>query len=92
LHHKKTKNMLSYEDFYNRVWNYYISESDVSYDYRERNQDFIRTVTFSTYREYEKYNTSEIVYAKMLKILFNNLFLFKADNFDNGEIRDFNQE
>jgi hypothetical protein len=33
--------MLDYEDFYRHVWNFYISESDVSFDYREVN-DFAR--------------------------------------------------
>jgi hypothetical protein len=84
--------MLNYEDFYDRIWNYFISESDVSFDYREKNQDFLRTVTFSMYREYEKHNINELVYAKLLKTFFSNLFLFKADNFDSGEIRDFNRE
>lgn len=83
--------MLDYEEFYNRVWNYLISESDVSYDYREKNQDFIRTLTFSVFREYEKHNINEAVYAKLLKMFFSNLFLFGADNYDAGEPRDFNK-
>lgn len=83
--------MLEYEEFYSRIWNYYITESDVSYDYRDNNQDFIRTVTFNMFRDYEKHNVSEDVYGKMLKVFFTNLFLYGADNFDSGGIRDFNK-
>ena len=83
---------ISYEDFYNLVWNYYITYSDVSKKYREKNQDFLRTLTFSLYREYQKHNVHEAVYAKNLKLFFNNLFLYSADSFDDGEIVDFNRE
>lgn len=83
--------MLNYEEFYSRMWNYYISESDVSYEYREKNQDFIRLITFSLFQEYQKNNVSETVFGKCLKIFLNNLFLFSPDNFDNGEIKDFNK-
>ena len=83
--------MLDYEEFYNSIWNYLIAETDVSFDYRGKNQDFIRMITFSMFQEYQKHNINEAVYAKLLKIFFNNLFLFSADNFDSGEIRDFNR-
>ena len=85
------RKMLDYEEFYNRIWNYLIAETDVSFDYRSKNQDFIRMITFSMFQEYQKHNINEAVYAKLLKIFFNNLFLFSADNFDSGEIRDFNR-
>lgn len=84
--------MLNYEEFYERVWNYFITESDVSYDYRESNQDFIRMVTFSMYQDYQKQNVNEIVYGRMLKMFFSNLFIFSADNFDNGSVRNWNEE
>lgn len=84
--------MLNYEQFYERVWNYFITESDVSYDYRESNQDFIRMVTFSMFQDYQKQNVSEVVYGKMLKVFLTNLFIFSADNFDSGLVRDWNEE
>ena len=83
--------MLDYEDFYRQIWEYYISESDVSYDYREKNIDFIRTVTFSFFKEYERNNVHVQVYGKAMKVFFNNLFLYSPDSFDSGEVRDFNQ-
>lgn len=84
--------MLDYEDFYRSIWNFYITESDVSYDYREVNVDFIRVLTFSLYKEYEKNNVNVSVYGKTLKIFFSNLFLYTPETFDAGEIRDFNRE
>ena len=65
--------MLDYEDFYFQIWNYFISESDVSFDYREENIDFIRAVSFSFFKEYEKNNVNVSVYGKVLKIFFSNL-------------------
>ena len=84
--------MLDYEDFYRQIWEYFINESDVSYDYREKNIDFIRTVTFSFFKEYERNNVHVQVYGKTMKVFFNNLFLYSPDTFDSGEVRDFNQE
>ena len=82
--------MLDYEDFYFQIWNYFISESDVSFDYREENIDFIKAVSFSFFKEYEKNNVNVSVYGKVLKIFFSNLFLYSPKTFDVGEIRDFN--
>jgi hypothetical protein len=82
--------MLDYEDFYRHVWNFYISESDVSFDYREVNVDFIRTLTFSLYKEYEKNNVNISVYGKTLKVFFANLFLYSPETIDHGDVRDFN--
>lgn len=84
--------MLEYEDFFNLVWGYYINESDVSFDYRERNQDFIRMLTFSAYQKYQKNNVHESIFGEMIKLFFTNLFLFSAENKDTGEIRDWNKE
>ena len=83
--------MLDYEDFYLQIWNYFITESDVSFDYREKNTDFIRTLTFFFFFQYEKNNVNVVVYGKVLKIFFSNLFLYSPQNFDLGEIRDFNR-
>jgi len=83
--------MLSYEDFYSRIWNHYISYSDVSFQYREQNIEFIKALTFSLFRKYESKNVSESVYAESLKLFFYNLFLFKPEVFDVGEEKDFNE-
>lgn len=82
--------MLKYEEFYNRIWNVYISESDVSLDYREQNADFIRIITFSFWKKYTSKNVSDSVYGEVVKIFFTNMFLYNPDNFDTGEVRDFN--
>jgi len=83
--------MLAYDDFYSRIWNHYISYSDVSFQYREQNAEFIKTLTFSLFRKYESKNVHESVYAENLKLFFYNLFLFKPEVFDGGEEIDFNK-
>jgi hypothetical protein len=77
--------MLSYEDFYNYVWVNYVAETDVSYQYREKNQDFIRLLTFSAYNKYKTKNVHESVYGEMIKSFFNCLFLYSPDTSDNIE-------
>lgn len=84
--------MQDYENFYTQIWSNYIMESDVSFDYRETNVDFIRTLTFNLYKDYERSNVSISVYAKMLKMFFTNLFLYSPPTMDDGDIRDFNKE
>lgn len=84
--------MLSYEEFYQRIWNYYISFNDVSYDYREQNIEFIKAVTFSLFRKYESKNVSESVYAESLKIFFHDLFLYQPTVLDFGGEKDFNSQ
>lgn len=82
--------MLTYEDFYSRLWNHYISFNDVSFEYREQNIEFIKAVTFSMFRKYESKNVSESVYAESLKLFFYNLFLFRPEVFDEGTGENFN--
>lgn len=82
--------MLSYDQFYHRIWNEYLQQSDISLKYRSENSEFIKQVTFALWRKYESKNVSEYVYAEMLKILFINLFLYQPDTFDSGEEIDFN--
>lgn len=82
--------MLEYEEFYHKMWNEYITQSDVSFDYREQNAEFIKVITFSAWKKYSSKNVSEFVYAEMFKMFFLNLFLYNPDNFDTGEVRDFN--
>jgi secreted Zn-dependent insulinase-like peptidase len=84
--------MQDYESFYTQIWSNYIMESDVSFDYRETNVDFIRTLTFNLYKDYERNNVSISVYGKMLKVFFTNLFLYSPSTIDDGDIRDFNKE
>jgi len=82
--------MLIYEEFYNRIWNHYINFTDVSFEYREQNIEFIKAVTFAMFRKYESKNVSESVYAESLKLFFYNLFLFRPEVFDAGEEKNFN--
>ncbi len=84
--------LLDYDDFYHRLWNEYISHTDVSLTYRKENSEFIKTVTFSLWRKYKSKNVSELVYAENLKIFFYNLFLFQPESFDVGVEEDFNRE
>lgn len=74
--------MLSYEDFYEYIWTNYVTESDVSFEYREQNQDFIRLLTFSAYNKYITKNVHEAVYGEMFKQFFYCLFLYKPETSD----------
>jgi hypothetical protein len=73
---------LEYDDFYRLVWGNYISEYDVSLQYRENNKDFIYFITFSFWRKYQTQNVHESVYAESIKLFFVGLFLYKPDNFN----------
>ena len=88
--HFKNHTMLEYEDFYNFIWRDYISQSDVSYKYREENQEFIRHLTYSMFRKYETKNVNEVVYAEVIKVFFKDLFDYQPSLYDNGEFVDFN--
>ena len=83
--------MLEYDNFYHRLWNDYISFTDVSFNYRKENEEFIKAMTFSLWRKYKIKNVSELVYAENLKIFFYNLFLFLPETFDVGVEEDFNK-
>jgi hypothetical protein len=74
--------MLDYDDFYRLVWGHYITEHDVSLAYREANTEFIRFITFSTWRKYQSKNVHESVFAENIKIFFNGLFLYQPDTFN----------
>lgn len=79
----KIKPMLDFDDFYRFVWNSFINEYDVSFKYREQNEEFIRNITFSSWRKYTtKGNVHEAVYAEMLKIFFVSLFNFRPEVVD----------
>ena len=83
--------MLEYDNFYHRVWNDYISFTDVSYNYRKENTEFIKAITFSMWRKYKTKNVSESVFADNLKIFFYNLFLFQPETFDVSVEENFNK-
>jgi len=82
--------MKDYDEFYSLIWGYYLQPSDVSYDYRELHTDFIRNLTFGFYRDYEKNNVHISVYAKAMKTVFINLFLFSPETTDFGDSKDYN--
>lgn len=71
--------MSEYEDFYRKIWGDYINEADVSFEYRERNAEFIKQITFSAWRKSQSKNVHEAVYAEMFKVFFNNLFLYSPE-------------
>lgn len=73
---------MTYENFYEYIWGRYVSESDVSFEYRKENQEFIRLLTFSLYQKYSSKNVHESVYAEAVKSFFNCLFLYKPNTFD----------
>ena len=83
--------MLEYDDFYHRIWNDYVSFTDVSFNYRKENNEFIKSVTFSLWRKYKSKNVSELVFAETIKIFFYNLFLFQPETFDLGIEENFNK-
>jgi len=74
--------MLEYEDFYRKIWGEYINEHDVSFEYRERNTEFITQLTFSMWRSFQTKNVHESVYADMIKKFFYSLFVYKPETFD----------
>ncbi len=74
--------MLTYEDFYHKIWGHYITELDVSFEYREKNSEFIKQITFIAWNKFQSKNVHESVYAEMFKVFFSNLFLYKPDVFD----------
>jgi hypothetical protein len=82
--------MLEYDDFYSRVWNDYISLLDVSHHYRTNNLEFIQHITFSAYRKYQTKNVHESVYAEMLKVFFTDLFIYRPEVVDSGDMIDWN--
>lgn len=73
---------MNYEDFYRKIWGEYITEMDVSYEYRERNVEFIKQLTFSLFKRFENKNVHESVYAENIKLFFYNLFLYNPETFD----------
>lgn len=73
---------MNYDDFYRKIWGEYITELDVSFEYRERNTDFIKQLTFSLFKRFENKNVHESVYAESIKLFFHNLFLYSPETFD----------
>lgn len=67
---------LTYEEFFYYIWNF-ISENEVSYEYRETNKQFISHLTFALYRRYEKVNVHEMVFAEACRDFFNALFIYQ---------------
>ena len=73
---------MSYEDFYHIIWAECINENDVSFEYRQRNREFINNLTFSIWGSAQGKNVHESIYADNIKRFFYNLFLYKPENFD----------
>ena len=83
--------MLEYDDFYRVIWTDYISQSDISLKYRKENAEFLKHLTFSLWRKYQKVNVSEYVFAETIKIMFKDLFDYRPSLIDDGDIVDFNR-
>lgn len=68
------KDKLTYEDFYDFVWNEYISEKVVTDRFIEANKDLIVEVTYDIYHVYKQTgNISESVFAKIILQSFRNI-------------------
>lgn len=80
---------LHFEEFLDMVWNDYISEKIVSSAYYSENFDFISALTFDSYRLFQMDDklTMRII-VRQLESFFFNLFRFKADNFDVGNMEE----
>lgn len=67
-------NKLTYEEFYDYVWNEYISEKIVTDEFLFLNKELIREVTYDIYYIYKDMgNVSESVFAKIILQTFRNI-------------------
>lgn len=65
---------LNYEEFYDYVWNEYISERVVPNRFLNDNRELIESITYDVYHVYKQQsNVSEREFAKILEQTFNNI-------------------
>lgn len=65
---------LNYEEFYDYVWNEYISERIVPNKFLSDNRELIESITYDVYHVYKQQsNVSEREFAKILEQTFNNI-------------------
>ena len=68
---------MDYDTFSYTLWSDYISEKIVSDAYIQKNEDFIRELTFDTYKIFRSGGITIKTAGKMLESLFDNLFRVK---------------
>ena len=79
---------LSYDEFFQYVWDDSNLSKIVSVAYQSKYESFIRSLTFDVFNIYEKAYLSERVALKMVEIYFFNMFRFKPSNENIKEIED----
>ena len=68
---------MDYDKFRHILWSEYISEKIVSDTYIEKNEDFIRELTFDAYKMYLAGGITLKIAGKMFESFFDNMFRFK---------------
>lgn len=79
---------LSYDEFFQYVWDDSNLSKNVSVAYQSEHEDFIRSLTFDVFNIYEKAHLSERVALKLIEIYFFNMFRFQPRNRNIEEISD----
>lgn len=75
---------ITYEEFFDYVWNEYISERVVPNRFLSKNRDLVESVTYNIYHAYEKQgNISESHYAKMIEMFFSDIIKIGVIAIDN---------
>ncbi len=62
---------MDYDVFYDNLWGNLISTSDISLDFREKNKEFIDSITFTFFNECMRSNVHEDVASRFIKNMFS---------------------
>lgn len=82
-------NKLTYEEFYDYVWNEYISERIVTNSFLENNKDLVAEVTYDVYHVYKSVgNVSETIFAKILQQTFRNIVVMGVVSVEDNSINE----
>lgn len=74
---------ISFEDFLDLIWNNHISEKIVSTEYYQQNFDYISSLTFDLFRQFQMTeNLTVRTICRMIESFFFNTFRFSAPNYD----------
>lgn len=79
---------LSYDEFFQFIWDDSNLSRIVSVAYQSEHEDYIRSYTFDMFRLYEQANLTERVTLKIFEIHFFNLFRFQPKTQNIKEIKD----
>lgn len=71
---------LNFEEFFDFVWNEYVSERVVPNSFFDGNKELITDVTYDVYHVYkQQQNLSESVFAKIIEQVFRNVVRTKIE-------------